>query len=117
LKVPAALYRGLRAPALDLLIELAARVRSISGARAPLTVTSTVADARYEQLLGFDDPPALTGYTFQIARHYASHAQAEAFQAMLDRLQSMNLIAWIRGTSTIEITVAADADKVITAGP
>ncbi len=117
LGAPASLYRGLRAPALDLLIELAARVRAISGAHAPLTVTNTVADAKYENLLGFDDPPALTGYTFQIARRYATHAQAEAFQAMLDRLQSLNLIAWIRGTSTIEITVAADADKVITAGP
>jgi hypothetical protein len=117
LNVPAALYRGLRAPALDLLIELAARVRAISGARAPLIVTNTVADAKYENLLGFDDPPALTGYTFQIARRYANHAQAEAFQAMLDRLQSLNLIAWIRWTSTIEITVAADADKVITQGP
>jgi hypothetical protein len=117
LNVPASLYRGLRAPALDLLIELAARVRAISGARAPLIVTNTVADAKYEQRLGFDDPPALTGYTFQIARRYANHAQAVAFQAMLDRLQSLNLIAWIRGTSTIEITVAADADKLITQGP
>ncbi|MDQ6606835.1 MAG: transglycosylase SLT domain-containing protein [Actinomycetota bacterium] len=117
LGAPASLYRGLRAPALDLLIELAARVRAISGARAPLIVANTVADAKYESLLGFDDPPALTGYTFQIARRYASHAQAEAFQAMLDRLQSLNLIAWIRGTATIEITVAADADKVMTAGP
>ncbi len=117
LGVPASLYRGLRGPALDLLIELAARVRAISGAKAPLIVTNTVADAKYESLLGFDDPPALTGYTFQIARRYGSRAQAVAFQAMLDRLQSMNLIAWIRGTATIEITVAADADKVITEGP
>ena len=28
---------------------------------------------------------------------------------MLDRLQSLNLIAWVRDPSTIEITVAADA--------
>jgi hypothetical protein len=35
---------------------------------------------------------------------------------MLDRLQSLNLIAWIRGTSTIEITVAPDADSVLAHG-
>jgi hypothetical protein len=117
LSAPAALYRGLRAPALDLLIELAARVRAISGARTPLILASTVTDAKYQALQGVDDQPALTGYTFQIARRYGSRAQAVAFQAMLDRLQALNLIAWIRGTATIEVTVAADADQVITAGP
>ena len=116
LHVPAGLYRGLRAPALDLLIELAARVRAISHTPAPLTVASTVMDASYARQEGIDDPPSVTGYTFQIARRYASHAQAEAFQAMLDRLQSLNLIGWIRGDQTIEITVASDADQVITRG-
>jgi hypothetical protein len=116
LKVPRSLYAGLRPAALDLLIELVARVRAISDVRAPLTVASTVADARYEKLTGFTDPPALTGYTFQIERRYASPAVADAFQSMLDRLQSLNLIAWIRGTSTIEITVAPDADSVLAHG-
>ena len=56
-----ALYRGLRPPALELLIELAARVRTLSGTAAPLTVTSTVADQRYQQLLGANDPPVAAG--------------------------------------------------------
>jgi Transglycosylase SLT domain len=116
LGVPVALYRGLRAPALDLLIELATRVRAIAKTKAPLTVTSTVMDAKYAGMLGVTDPPALTGYTFQIARHYASPAQALAFQSMLDRLRSLNLIGWIRGDSTIEITVARDADAVLAGG-
>jgi hypothetical protein len=116
LKVPAALYHGLRPAALDMLIELAARVRALSGAKAPLVVASTVIDARYQSLLGYNDPPALTGYTFQIERHYVSAAQAQAFQAMLDRLQSLDLIGWIRGTDTIEITVAPGADGVIAHG-
>jgi hypothetical protein len=73
-------------------------------------------DAKYAGLLGVTDPPALTGYTFQIARHYASPAQALALQSMLDRLQSLNLIGWIRGDSTIEITVARDADAVLAGG-
>lgn len=112
----AALYRGLRPAALDLLIELAARVRALSGGRAPLTVLSTVSDRRYQQRLGVIDPPAQTGYTFQIARRYVSRAQADAFQAMLDRLQVLNLIAWSRGQTTISITVASDASRLIADG-
>jgi soluble lytic murein transglycosylase-like protein len=112
-----ALYRGLRAPALDLLIELAARVRALAHGAAPLTVASTVADGRYQQALGLSDPPAATGYSFTIARSYVNRAQAVAFQSMLDRLQALNLIAWERFSAVIEITVAADAGRVIVDGP
>ena len=66
--------------------------------------------------LGFTDQPATTGYTFQIERHYASGAQASAFQFVLDRLQALNLIGWIRGTFDIEITVAGDAGRVLAHG-
>jgi Transglycosylase SLT domain len=110
---PGELYRGLRPGALALLIELAARVRALSGTDAPLTVASTVSDARYQQQLGLIDPPAATGFSFQIARRYASDTQAQAFQAMLDRLQALNLIAWARRPDTIEITVASDAAGAI----
>jgi hypothetical protein len=117
LGVSPALYRGLRAPALDLLVELAARVRTLSGGAAPLTVTSAVSDNRYQQLLGINDPPAAAGWSFTIARHYANGAQALAFQAMLDRLQALNVIAWQRYTSEIEVTVSAGASRVIVNGP
>jgi hypothetical protein len=116
LAAPRALYRGLRPAALRMLVEIAALVRRLSGARAPLTVASTVLDGQYDRLLGFDDPPATTGYTFQIERHYASGTQAQAFQFVLDRLQALNLIAWVRGVSTIEITVAPDAGSVLAHG-
>jgi hypothetical protein len=115
--VGAAVYRGLRAPALDLLIELAARVRTLSGGLEPLIVASAVTDARYQRLLGTSDPPAAAGWSFEIARRYVSEAQALAFQAMLDRLQSLNLIAWERFPDVIEITVASDAGRVIVNGP
>ncbi|MGI8903792.1 MAG: transglycosylase SLT domain-containing protein [Solirubrobacteraceae bacterium] len=111
-----ALYRGLRAPALDLLIELAARGQAVSGVSAPLIVTSTVTDQRYQGLLGFPDPPATTGFTFQLARRYASPAQALALQSLLDRLQALNLIAWLRGPQSIEVTVASDASSVLVHG-
>ena len=106
---PRSLYRGLAPAALRLLIELAGRVRTLSGRRTPLTVQSTVMDAKYEASASVGDPIATTGYTFTIERRYSSTAQAAAFQAMLDRLQSLNLIAWLRYSSTIEVTVAADA--------
>ena len=118
LHFPPALYRGLRTPALDLLIELAARVRTLShDPTSTLTVTSAVSDQRYQQLLGFSDPPAAAGWSFTIARRYVNKAQAEAFQAMLDRLQALNLIAWQRFPSVIEVTVASDASQALVHGP
>ncbi len=117
LDAPPSLYRGLRGPALDLLIELAARVKALSGTSAPLTVAGAVSDERYQQQAGFSDPPAATGYTFSLARSYASQAQAGALQAMLDRLQALNLVAWTRYTDTIEVTVAGDASRFIVDGP
>jgi Transglycosylase SLT domain len=117
LKVKPALYRGLRAPALDLLIELAARVRTLSGGAAPLTVTSAVSDERYQQALGVSDPPAAAGWSFTIARRYVNRAQADAFQAMLDRLQALDVIGWVRFPSEIEVTVASDASQVLVHGP
>ena len=117
LKVAPALYRGLRGPALDLLIELAARVRALSGGAAPLIVTSAVTDERYQQRLGIGDPPASAGWSFTIARRYVNRAQALAFQAMLDRLQALNVIGWVRFPSEIEVTVASDASQVLVHGP
>ena len=117
LGVVPALYRGLRTPALDLLIELASRVRSLAAGVAPLEVTSTVEDRHYQQLQGIDDPPAAGGWSFTIARSYIDDRQRTAFQAMLDRLQSLNLIAWQRYPALIEVTVAADAARVIVNGP
>ena len=117
LGVSAALYRGLRAPALALLIELAARVRTLSRTAAPLIVTSTVIDQRYQQMIGIDDPTSAEGWSFTIARRYASAAQAAAFQAMLDRLQALDVIAWQRYPEEIEVTVSSDAAQVIRNGP
>ncbi len=112
-----ALYRGLRVPALDLLIELAARVRSLSGGVAPLIVASAVSDAQYQRLLGLSDPPAAAGWSFTLLRRYGTRRQADALQSMLDRLQALDVIAWQRFPDAIEVTVAADASQVIVGGP
>jgi hypothetical protein len=113
---PPTLYRGLRVPALDLLVELGVRVQALSGTEAPLIVASTVTDDAYRR----HNPGARgssTGWSFQILRSYRTHAQAVAFQAMLDRLQALNLIAWARRATTIDITVAPDASSAIVNGP
>lgn len=114
-----ALYRGLRPAALDLLIELAARVHALSGSKAPLIVAQAVTDTSYERLLGAGSgySTATTGYRFEIERTYGGEAQAIAFQSMLDQLQALDLIAWAREPTTIDVTVASDAGEAIVSGP
>ncbi len=106
---PRSLYEGLNPIAIKLLIRMAAAVRTLSGGQAPLRVASAVADAKYLSAQGVYDPMAQTGFGFQIARRYRSGTQAEAFQSVLDRLQSLNLIAWAPVGSVIQITAASDA--------
>jgi hypothetical protein len=78
-----------------MLVYVAARVRAISRARAPLTVARS------------------DGWTFSIARRYASPAQAQAFQFVLDRLTAENLVQWYRETTTIHVTVSGAADALV----
>lgn len=113
---PAALYRGLRPSALRVLESIGAEVHKIAPAATPLIVSGAVVDKRYESVLGVSDPPATTGYTFSIERRYAGAAEAAAFQFVLDRLQSLDLIGWIRQPTTIEITAAPDAGQVFAHG-
>ncbi len=106
---------ALRPQALGLLYYLADRVHAITRAKAPLTVVGTVQDAATRQALGQRNltrpgySASTTGYSFDVARRYANQAQAEAFQAMLDRLQALNVIAWERRTDAIHITVSKRA--------
>ncbi len=116
------LYRGLRKEALALLVYLARRVHALSGATAPLVVTSTVRDERYQDLLRATNPEATqayslhtTGYAIDILRRYESNAQAAAFQYELERLQARNLISWVREPSAIHITVSSDAGSLVPA--
>jgi hypothetical protein len=108
---PRSLYRGLRPQAQRFLIDLAAQVRRVSGVNAPLRIQSTVSDERLQSHLGISDPMAATGWSFAVERRYAGPAQAAAFQAILDRLQSLDLIAWAREPNVIRITVASDAAR------
>jgi hypothetical protein len=53
------------------------------------------------------------GFAFDIRRAYRSRAQAAAFQYMLDRLQSLNLIAWVREPGAIHITASSEAGRLL----
>jgi len=114
------LYRGLRPEAFALAAYLGAKVRELSGVRRPLIVTSTVRDRRYQRRLLRRNAEATaayslhtTGFAFDVRRRYANRRQAAAFQAMLDRLESLNLIAWVREPGAIHITVSGDARRLL----
>ena len=114
LKRSPATYRGLRPEALALLVVLGAGAQEISGT-APLVLTSTVRDQRYQRLLlagGNGEATRnyslhTTGWAFDILRSYRSRAQALAFQFLLGRLQSEDLIAWVREPAAIHVTVSS----------
>jgi hypothetical protein len=106
---PRALYRGLRPGALRLLIAMAARVHSLAGGAGPLDVAGTVTDQAYASHAGVGYPASSTGWGLRLSRHYVSPAQATALQSVLDRLQSLNLIAWTRDGSVLDLVVAGDA--------
>jgi soluble lytic murein transglycosylase-like protein len=116
---PAGLYRGLRPEALAMALYIGAQVRAISG-QGPLVVTSTVRDGAYQAVLVRRNGEATrgfslhtTGWAFDVERRYVSRRQALAFQFVLDRLRSLNAIAWVREPSAIHITVSADAKVLL----
>jgi hypothetical protein len=115
---PRATYRGLRRPALALLVYIGAAVKAISGDE-PLIVTSSVRDERYQRLLLARNREATanyslhtTGWAFDVLRRYVSREQALAFEFLLERLQSHDLIAWVREPGAIHVTVSADAQRL-----
>jgi hypothetical protein len=114
----ASLYNALRPEALGALYYIADRVHAISAVKNPLWVASTVRDSSYQlalverHLAEPDYSLYTTGYSFDIERRYSSHAQAEAFQAVLNRLQALDVIAWERRPDVIHITVSGAAREL-----
>jgi soluble lytic murein transglycosylase-like protein len=113
------LYRGLRPEALAMALYIGAQVRAISG-QAPLVVTSTVRDAAYQDELAGRNGEATrnyslhtTGWAFDVLREYRSRRQALAFQFVLDRLRTLNAIAWVREPAAIHITAAAGVEPLL----
>jgi hypothetical protein len=107
------LYRALRPEALAALSYMATTVRQLSGAFAPLRITSTVRDRAYQELLIGSNPEATseyslhtTGWSFDVLREYENRRQAEAFQATLDRLSALALLDYAVEPGAIHITVS-----------
>jgi hypothetical protein len=113
-------YRALRPEALAVLQVIGAGVEELAGT-APLTVTSTVRDRRYQRLLLADGNAEATpgfslhttGFAFDVARRYRSRAQSQAFQFFLERLQALDLIAWVREPAAIHVTVGPRAAELL----
>ncbi|WP_205696110.1 transglycosylase SLT domain-containing protein [Conexibacter sp. SYSU D00693] len=115
-------YRRLRPEALALALYLGRGVQEVSGTSDPLTITSAVRDLPYQDRIirsgnreatrGFS--LHTTGWAFDVSRNYASRKQALAFQFWLDRLQALDLIAWVREPGAIHITVARGARPLVT---
>lgn len=113
------LYRGLRPEAYALAAYMARIVKVASGSSAPLVVTSTVRDRPYQRLLVQRNREATenyslhtTGFAFDVLRSYRSRAQALGFQFALDRLQALNLIAWVREPAAIHVTASGEARRL-----
>jgi hypothetical protein len=117
LEEPRSLYRGLRPETLAMALYMGARTRAAAGdPRSALTLTSTVRDRAYQRLLVRRNGEATrnyslhtTGWAFDVRRRYRSREHALAFQFVLDRLQSLNLIAWVREPAAIHVTVSREA--------
>ena len=117
----ASLYRGLRPEALALALYMGAQVRAITGdPKATLTVSSTVRDGDYQRALvrairrrrGTSPCTPRAGRSTWL-RRYRSRKHALAFQTVLDRLQALNLIAWVREPAAIHVTASGDARALL----
>jgi hypothetical protein len=112
-------YEGLRRSALAMALYIGAQVRALSG-ESPLIVTSTVRDGSYQTALAARNFEATrryslhtTGWAFDVLREYRSRRQALAFQFVLDRLRTLNAIAWVREPRAIHVTVSYDAEALL----
>ena len=106
--------RGARHP-----LYIGAQVRALSG-QQPLIVTSTVRDDAYQRRLVARNGEATrnyslhtTGWAFDIARRYRSKRHALAFQFVLDRLQVLDAIAWVREPGAIHVTAAPEGEALL----
>jgi len=113
------LYRGLTPEALAVLVYMARGVEAISG-EAPLILTSTVRDQRYQAALLRRNVEATygyslhtTGHAMDVLRRYRSGRQARAFQFVLDRLTALDLIAYVYEPAAIHLTVSPRAKALL----
>jgi hypothetical protein len=110
------LYRGLRPGALGVLLLIGRRVHELSGARAPLHLTSAVRDDRYQRALQGVNAFAArtyslhtTGFTFDLGRATLAPRQERVLRWVLDRLTAANGVAYIEEPYCYHVTVSSRA--------
>lgn len=124
LDLPAATYRGLRPQALATVVYLSRQVREITGEGTTLTLTSTVRDQPYQELLQESNVQATdgyslhtTGYSFDI-RLDLSDREETAVESVLERMRALNVVAYVHEPGAIHVTVGpAAAELVADSGP
>ena len=109
---PKILYRGLRPEALATLLYIAKEYRRIAG-HGTLRVTSTVRDLPYQELLVETNIQATsefslhtTGFAIDIAKPRAE----SVLRFLLERLQALDVIAWVEEPGAFHLTVGRDAE-------
>jgi hypothetical protein len=115
LKQPRILYRGLRPEALACLLYISKEYRRILG-HGTLRVTSTVRDLGYQELLVATNAQATpefslhtTGFAIDIAK-----PRAEApLRFLLERLQALEVIAWVEEPGAFHLTVGPEASALM----
>ncbi len=109
---PKILYRGLRPEALATLLYIAKEYRRIAG-HGTLRVTSTVRDLPYQELLVETNIQATsefslhtTGFAIDIAKPRAD----SVLRFLLERLQALDVIAWVEEPGAFHLTVGRDGE-------
>ena len=108
---PRILYRGLRQEALACLLYIAKEYRRIAG-RGSLRVTSTVRDLPYQELLvatNIQATPEFSLHTTGFAIDIAKPQAEEPLRFLLERLQALNVIAWVEEPGAFHLTVGREA--------
>jgi len=108
---PRILYRGLRREALACLLYIAKEYRRIAG-RGALRVTSTVRDLPYQELLvatNIQATPEFSLHTTGFAIDIAKPRAEAVLRFLLERLQALNVIAWVEEPGAFHLTVGPEA--------
>ena len=118
-RASASLYRGLRPEALAIALYIGAQTRALSGDGAAdrhldRARRGLPAPARGPQPRG--DPQLLAAHHRLGLRRrppLPSKRQALAFQFVLDRLQTLDAIAWVREPGAIHVTAAPEGKALL----
>jgi hypothetical protein len=114
---PRILYQGLRREALATLLYIAKEYRRIAGkAFKPLRVTSTVRDLPYQDLLIQTNIQATSEYSLHTTGFAIDIAKPKAekpLRFMLERLQALDVIAWVEEPGAFHLTVGRGAKALM----